>query len=70
MIVNSVAEEYRLSDREREIMVLVGKGYTASAVAEKLIISPYTVNTHIQHLYRKLDIHKRSELISYLNRSD
>ncbi len=68
-IVNSVAEEFRLSDREREIMVLVGKGYTASAVGERLVISPYTVNTHIQHIYRKLDIHKRSELISYLHRS-
>lgn len=43
--------------------------YTATATAEKLVISPYTVNTHIQHIYRKLNIHKRSELISYLHRS-
>jgi DNA-binding CsgD family transcriptional regulator len=68
-IVNSVAEEFMLSEREREIMALVGHGYTASAVAEKLVISPYTVNTHIQHIYRKLGIHKRSELIGYLHRS-
>jgi DNA-binding CsgD family transcriptional regulator len=68
-IVNSVAEEFLLSEREREIMALVGHGYTASAVAEKLVISPYTVNTHIQHIYRKLGIHKRSELIGYLHRS-
>lgn len=68
-IVNSVAEEFLLSDREREIMALVGKGYTATAVAEKLVISPYTVNTHVQHIYRKLGIHKRSELISYLHRA-
>lgn len=68
-IVNSVAEEFRLSEREREIMGLVGQGYTASAVAEKLVISPYTVNTHIQHIYGKLGIHKRSELIGYLHRS-
>lgn len=68
-IVNSVAEEFLLSEREREIMGLVGHGYTATAVAEKLVISPYTVNTHIQHIYRKLNIHKRSELISYLHRS-
>lgn len=68
-IVTSVAEEFLLSEREREIMALVGKGYTASAVAEKLVISPYTVNTHIQHIYRKMGIHKRSELISYLHRT-
>jgi DNA-binding CsgD family transcriptional regulator len=69
-IVNSVAEEFRLSDREREIMALVSQGYTASVVAEKLVISPYTVNTHIQHIYGKLGIHKRSELISYLRRGN
>jgi DNA-binding CsgD family transcriptional regulator len=67
-IVNSVAEEFRLSEREREIMTLVSQGYTASVVADKLVISPYTVNTHIQHIYGKLGIHKRSELISYLRR--
>lgn len=64
----SVAEEFALSRREREIMVLVGRGYTSAAIAEKLVISPNTVNTHVQHIYRKLDIHKRSELISYLHR--
>ncbi len=68
-LVASVAEEFRLSEREREIMGLVGQGYTASAVAEKLVISPYTVNTHIQHIYGKLGIHKRSELIGYLHRA-
>ena len=68
-IADSVAEEFLLSDREREIMGLVGRGYTASAVAERLVISTYTVNSHIQHIYRKLGIHKRSELISYLHRN-
>jgi DNA-binding CsgD family transcriptional regulator len=68
-IVSSVAEEFHLSEREREIMALVSQGYTASVVAEKLVISPYTVNTHIQHIYGKLGIHKRSELIGYLRRS-
>mgnify|MGYP002151089938 CR=1 FL=1 len=44
----------------------------ASAVAEKLVISPYTVNTHVRHIYEKMQIHKRSELLNYLNmqRSD
>jgi DNA-binding CsgD family transcriptional regulator len=67
-IINAVAEEFQLSDREREIMALIGQGYSASAVAQRLFISPYTVNTHVQHIYGKLSIHKRSELISYLHR--
>lgn len=69
-IADAVAEEFLLSPREREIMALIGHGYTATAVAEKLVISPYTVNTHVQHIYRKLGIHKRSELIGYLRRSE
>jgi DNA-binding CsgD family transcriptional regulator len=67
-VVASVAEEFRLSEREREILALIGQGYTASAVAETLVISPHTVNTHVQHIYAKLGIHKRSELIGYLHR--
>lgn len=67
-IINAVAEEFRLSERERQIMALIGQGYSAAAVAERLVISPYTVNTHVQHIYGKLSIHKRSELISYLRR--
>ena len=67
-IINAVAEEFHLSDRERQIMALIGQGYSASAVAERLFISPYTVNTHVQHIYGKLSIHKRSDLITYLHR--
>jgi DNA-binding CsgD family transcriptional regulator len=63
-----VAEEFQLSDRERDIIALIGKGYTSAIVSEKLFISPHTVNTHVQNIYRKLGIHKRSELISYLQR--
>jgi DNA-binding CsgD family transcriptional regulator len=67
-MVDSVAAEFQLSEREREIVALVGRGYSATAVADKLVISPHTVNTHVQHIYTKLGIHKRSELIAYLHR--
>ncbi|PFG17129.1 regulatory LuxR family protein [Propionicimonas paludicola] len=68
-MVDSVATEFQLSEREREIVALIGLGYSAAAVAEKLVISPHTVNTHVQHIYAKLGIHKRSELIAYLRRN-
>lgn len=42
-------------------------GITTDNVAKKLVISPYTVNTHIRHVYEKIGIHKRSELIDYIN---
>lgn len=68
-MVHSVAIEFQLSEREREIVALVGRGYSATSVADKLVISPHTVNTHVQHIYAKLGIHKRSELIAYLRRN-
>jgi len=66
--VSSIADQFRLSAREREILGLLGRGYTASAVAAKLVISTHTVNSHIQHIYEKMGIHKRAELLDYLNK--
>lgn len=62
-----IIEEFGLSDREGEILLLIAKGNTANNVASKLVISPHTVNTHIRHIYEKIGIHKRSELIEYIN---
>ncbi|OUO90351.1 helix-turn-helix transcriptional regulator [Gordonibacter sp. An230] len=71
-ICAEVASEFSLSTREREILELIARGYTTNNMAQKLVISPYTVNTHIRHIYEKMQIHKRSELLNYLNmqRSD
>lgn len=46
---------------------LLAKGNTANGIANKLVISTHTVNTHIRHIYDKVGIHKRSELLEYLN---
>ena len=48
-----------LTDRELEILRLLGKGSTTSEVAELLHISRTTVNNHVQHVLRKLDAHTR-----------
>ncbi len=71
-ICAEVAREFALSGRESEILELIARGYTTNSIATKLVISPYTVNTHIRHIYEKMQIHKRSELLNYINmqRSD
>lgn len=71
-ICAEAAAEFGLSAREAEILLLIARGHTTNSMAEKLVISPYTVNTHIRHIYDKMQIHKRSELPNYLNmqRSD
>ena len=52
-----------LSDRESEILQLVARGYSHADIAEALGISNNTVITHIRHIYRKLDVHSRSEAV-------
>lgn len=71
-ICTEAATEFGLSARESEILLLIARGHTTNSMADKLVISPYTVNTHIRHIYDKMQIHKRSELLNYLNmqRSD
>ena len=57
------ARETELTDRELEILRLLGKGSTTSGVADQLHISRTTVNNHVQHILRKLDSHTRLEAI-------
>ena len=51
-----------LTDRENEILKLVAAGYTCREIAETLVISTKTVETHKANLMDKLDLHKRAEL--------
>jgi len=52
-----------LTSREVEVLKLVSKGMSRSEIAEKLIISAATVRTHIQNIYQKLEVNKKSEAI-------
>lgn len=63
----AIADEFGLSAREYEILVLIGQGYTTQSLARALVLSPYTVQTHIKHIYAKTGIHRRSELMDYVN---
>jgi DNA-binding NarL/FixJ family response regulator len=54
-----------LSDREREILQLIGEGRSNKEVANLLNLSLYTVETHRSHILQKLDLHSIPELILY-----
>ncbi len=54
-----------LTEREREILKLVAEGYTNNQIAERLTISPKTVDTHRTHIMDKLNLHSRAELVKY-----
>lgn len=59
----SLAEKFGLTEREAEILELVAVGRSAQYIADELTISYNTVRTHIKHVYEKLNIHSKQELI-------
>jgi DNA-binding NarL/FixJ family response regulator len=52
----------RLTDREREVMRLIARGYAYKEVASTLFISVKTVETHVSSVLRKLQLSNRHEL--------
>lgn len=54
-----------LSDREREILVLLAGGDSLKDIAQRLNLSVKTVDAHKVNIMRKLELHDRSELIRY-----
>jgi predicted ATPase/DNA-binding CsgD family transcriptional regulator/uncharacterized protein HemY len=54
-----------LSAREVEALRLLAQGYTDTQIAEQLIISPRTVNTHLTSIYRKIHVTSRSAATRY-----
>jgi DNA-binding NarL/FixJ family response regulator len=57
-----------LTSREQEIMVLMAEGLPSKKIAEKLFISPKTVENHRSNILRKLYLHSTIELIRYAAR--
>ena len=54
-----------LSQREGEVLALVGEGLTNREIAEKLIVSPGTVKTYLQRILEKLHLNNRAEAMAY-----
>ncbi len=54
-----------LTPRQREILALVAEGMTNQQIADKLVLSPFTIATHRANIMQKLNLHNRAELIRY-----
>jgi DNA-binding CsgD family transcriptional regulator len=59
-------EQRRLSVREEEVARLVAQGLSNAEVGERLFITTRTVATHLQHIYRRLELPSRAALIRYV----
>ena len=55
----------QLSERERDVLVLVAGGYSASEIGERLFISPKTVETYKQRITEKLGLSHRADYVQF-----
>ncbi len=52
-----------LSDREKEILLLIAAGYSNNAIAAALTVAASTVKWHVKQIYGKLGVHSRVQAV-------
>jgi DNA-binding NarL/FixJ family response regulator len=57
-----------LTDPELQIARLAAEGCTNRGIADRLFVSPHTVNTHLRHIFGKLEIRSRVDLTRVVER--
>ena len=63
-----IASRFGLSQRETEVLFLLAKGRTIAFIADDLGVSFNTAKSHIRHVYVKLGVHTKSELLDMVER--
>ena len=54
-----------LTEREREVLSLIGRGHSNTEIADDLSISEVTVKSHVGHIFTKLDLRDRAAAIVF-----
>lgn len=68
-VTQALAETYGLTARETEVVALLMKGRNEPFISEALFISPSTTHSHVSHIYAKIGVHSRQELLDVAERS-
>ncbi len=69
LAVRRIAERFGLTERERQTAALIAEGYTTRRAAEELVVAVSTVQGYCKSIYRKMDIHRKDELIDAVNQA-
>jgi DNA-binding NarL/FixJ family response regulator len=70
---NAITKDAKLASltpREHEVLGLLTNGYRQEEIANKLVITPRTVATHIQHILGKLEVRSRAEAVAVALRDE
>ncbi len=62
---SSFKDEYDLTDREIEVYKLAAQGLSNQEISKKLFVSVHTVKSHLQHIFSKMNINTRYQLINF-----
>jgi len=58
-----------LTDREREVLTLVGQGLSNSEIADRLVIAESTAKTHVKRILAKIEVHDRAQAVVFAYRN-
>ena len=64
--LKKLAEMRGLSPRETEVFVLLAQGRTRAFIQDELVLSGSTVKTHVSHIYAKMGVHDRQEMMDLI----
>lgn len=65
-LAERLSAEFGLTPREREVFAYLLKGRSRSRIAEALTVSENTVNTHVNHIYQKMDVHNYQDFLDVI----
>lgn len=64
--IERLAEHHALTPRETEVLLWLGKGRSLPYIADQLFVTTGTIKTHTIHIYRKLGVNSKQELLDFL----
>lgn len=70
MRIDSLSDAYGLTQRETDVLRRLAEKKPNAAIAAEMYIAPGTVKAHIQHIYQKMGIHTRKELMDLLGKGE